>query len=39
MDNAGETPGTLAAATGCTAVCGALEVGLGENHGPNLLTI
>ena len=27
VDNAGETPGTLAAATGCTAVCGALEVG------------
>jgi len=26
VDNAGETPGTLAAATGCTAVCGALEV-------------
>lgn len=26
VDNAGETPGTLAAAMGCNAVCGALEV-------------
>eukprot|EP00435_Cladocopium_sp_Y103_P024136 s167_g5.t3 len=26
VDNAGETPGTLAATMGCNAVCGALEV-------------